>query len=115
MATAAPADAVASATPPCLTARPGGLCWLTLAVVPNAKHTGADGLFDGALRVRLNAPPVDGKANDKLLAWLARELGCPKRAVTLLRGDTTRRKTVEVALPAAEVARWLAHTLPMGG
>jgi hypothetical protein len=97
--------------PPCLTARPGDVCWLTLAVVPNAKRTGADGLHDGALRVRLNAPPVDGKANDKLLAWLADELGCPKRALTLLRGDTSRRKTVEIARPAADVARWLAQAL----
>lgn len=96
---------------PCLTARPGDTCWLTLAVVPNAKHTGADGLHDGALRVRLNAPPVDGKANDKLLAWLAGELACPKRALSLLRGDTSRRKTVEIAKPAAEVALWLAKTL----
>jgi uncharacterized protein YggU (UPF0235/DUF167 family) len=108
MALAPPAPAE---LPPCLLARPGDVCWLTLAVVPNAKHTGADGLFDGALRVRLNAPPVDGKANDKLLSWLASELGCPRRALTLLRGDASRRKTVEVSRPAAEVARWLAQAL----
>ena len=59
----------------------------------------ADGLHDGALRVRLAAPPVDGKANARLLAWLAAELGCARRAVRLLRGDASRRKAVEVDLP----------------
>lgn len=85
---------------------------LALAVTPRARRTGADGLHDGCLRVRLNAPPVDGKANDALLAWLAAELGCPQRALSLLRGDTARRKWVAVDLPAEQVARWLAGVLP---
>jgi hypothetical protein len=55
------------------------LCVLDLSVQPGARHTGIDGLHDGALRVRLAAPPVDGKANSQLLAWLATELRCPKR------------------------------------
>lgn len=90
----------------------GTACVLDISVSPNAKRTAADGLHDGALRVRLAAPPVDGKANAQLLGWLADELGCPKRAVTLLRGDTSRRKQVQVDLPEAVVAAWLAkHVL----
>ena len=58
--------------------------------------------------MRLAAPPVDGKANAQLLGWLASELGCPKRAVSLLRGDTSRRKQVQIDLPEARVAAWLA-------
>ena len=50
---------------------------LDLSVQPGAKHTAIDGLHDGALRVRLAAPPVDGKANSQLLAWLAEQLRCP--------------------------------------
>jgi hypothetical protein len=92
---------------PCLAARAAG-CVLQLSVAPNARRTGADGLHDGALRVRLAAPPVDGKANERLLAWLADELGLPKRAVRLLRGDSARRKTVEIDAPAQAVQRWLA-------
>jgi uncharacterized protein (TIGR00251 family) len=84
---------------------------LALAVAPQAKRTGADGLHDGALRVRLAAPPVDGKANAQLLAWLAAELGCPRRDLSLLRGDTARRKWVEIALPPAQVAAWLDRLL----
>jgi len=84
---------------------------LRVAVVPNARRTGADGLHDGALRVRLAAPPVEGQANARLLAWLADELGCAKRAVRLQRGDTSRRKVVEIDLPAATVAAWLERAV----
>ena len=93
---------------PCLTARGDGAALLAVAVTPNARHTVADGLHDGALRVRLNAPPVDGKANAVLTAWLADQLGLPRRGVQLLRGATARRKQLQVDLPAAELARWLA-------
>ena len=96
---------------PCLAALGEG-CRLDVSVSPNAKRTAADGLHDGALRVRLAAPPVDGKANARLLAWLADELGCPKRAVALLRGDTSRRKQLRIDLPLAHVAAWLAKQLP---
>lgn len=94
----------------CLAPRGAG-CVLALAVAPQAKRTGADGLHDGALRVRLAAPPVDGKANAQLLAWLAAELGCARRDLNLLRGDTSRRKWVEIALPPAQVAAWLDRVL----
>lgn len=81
----------AEAPPPCLT-RHGTHWWLAVSVVPNAKRSGADGLHDGALRVRLAAPPVDGKANEALVAWVAEALGLPRRAVSLVRGQSSRRK-----------------------
>ncbi|MDE2369656.1 MAG: DUF167 domain-containing protein [Burkholderiales bacterium] len=96
---------------PCLNERGEGHCVLALAVSPNAKRTAADGLHDGCLRVRLAAPPVDGKANDALIAWLADELGLPRRAVRLLRGDASRRKQVEVDAPVDLVGTWLARRL----
>ncbi len=96
---------------PCL-ARRGGELVLDVVVSPNARRTRADGLHDGALRVRLAAPPVDGKANAMLIDWLADELGLPRRCVQLLRGESSRRK--QIALDAGceqDVARWLAATL----
>jgi uncharacterized protein (TIGR00251 family) len=92
---------------PCLTLH-GEVPWLAVSVQPNAKRTAADGLHDGALRVRLGAPPVDGKANQLLIDWLADELGVPKRAVQLVRGDTSRRKWLAIDAPAERVAAWLA-------
>jgi len=94
---------------PCLTATAVG-CQLDVSVSPNAKRTTLDGLHDGALRVRLAAPPVDGRANQALVAWLAGELACPQRAITLRRGETSRRKQLMIDLPADGVAAWLvAH------
>ncbi|MDO9286087.1 MAG: DUF167 domain-containing protein [Aquabacterium sp.] len=95
---------------PCLRAA-GEHCVLDLSVQPGAKRTGIDGLHDGALRVRLAAPPVDGKANAALLSWLADELRCPKRDLTLLRGEASRRKQVQVALTERAVATWLDRVL----
>jgi uncharacterized protein len=98
---------------PCLSVH-GEVPWLAVSVSPNAKRTAADGLHDGALRVRLAAPPVDGKANDMLVAWLAAELGLPRRAVTLVRGQTARRKSLAIDAPAEAVGVWLS-TLQLGG
>lgn len=96
----------ADALPSCLERHGDGL-WLAVSVVPNAKRTGADGLHDGALRVRLAAPPVDGKANAALLAWLAAELGLQRRALQLLHGIAARRKLVALPAPPQAVAAWL--------
>ncbi|MDO9403556.1 MAG: DUF167 domain-containing protein [Polaromonas sp.] len=85
---------------------------LHVQVVPNAPRTLADGLHGGpgsqALKVRLHAPPVDGKATDALLRWLANELGISGKAVALLRGKTSRRKQVCIAAEAVSQARWTA-------
>ena len=84
---------------------------LLLAVVPNARQTSVDGLHDGCLRLRLAAPPVEGKANDALVAWLATALHLPRRGARLLRGTSSRRKQVELDLPPAAVAAWLDGVL----
>lgn len=102
------------ATPPCVSTTAGG-CRLAVAVVPGARRTGADGLHDGCLRVRLSAPPVDGKANDALVAWLAAELHLPRRAVRLERGASARRKLLALDAPAQTVITWVQGLLPAGG
>jgi uncharacterized protein len=101
---------VADELPGCLT-RHGDRLWLAVSVVPNARRTGADGLHDGALRVRLAAPPVDGKANDMLVAWLAGELGLPRRDLSLVRGQTARRKWIEIDAPQQRVAATVKRLL----
>jgi uncharacterized protein (TIGR00251 family) len=94
----------------CLTLH-GDTPWLAVSVSPNARRTQAEGLHDAALRVRLAAPPVDGKANELLLAWLADELGLPRRAVRLARGEVSRRKWLAIDAPQAVVAHWLQSRL----
>ena len=75
-------------------------------VMPNALKTRVQGLYDGALRVRLKAPPVEGKANLELVAWLARELELPRTCIELIRGESSRRKQLRVAQACVADARW---------
>lgn len=51
---------------------------------------------EGALKVKLTAPPVDGEANQALINFLARLLGIPKRDIIILKGETSRHKYVEL-------------------
>ncbi len=73
---------------------------LTLHVQPGASRTEVAGLHGDALKVRLAAPPVDGRANDALLRFLADAFGVPVRQVALIAGETSRRKRVRVDRPS---------------
>ncbi len=82
---------------------PGAL-ELAVLVQPRASRTRVVGEHDGMLKIQLAAPPVDGEANAALLEFLAKQLGVPKRQVTLVAGDAARRKRVRVeGLGAARV------------
>lgn len=89
--------------PPWLRAEPGGVS-LEVLVQPRASRTQVVGVHDGRLKIALAAPPVDGEANQALVEFLARALGVRRADVTLLRGETGRRKTVRVAGAGAEAA-----------
>lgn len=65
-------------------------------VQPRASRSQIAALHDGRLKVQLAAPPVDGAANEALLELLAGRAGVPKRDVSLLRGESSRRKTILV-------------------
>ena len=80
---------------------------LTLHIQPGAKKSEVVGLHGDALKVRVASPPVDGKANEALVAFIADQLGLPKRAVQLVRGDTSRAKTVLVTASEIDPARLL--------
>ncbi|NJD34275.1 MAG: YggU family protein [Betaproteobacteria bacterium] len=70
---------------------------LRLHVQPGAKKTEVAGLHGEALKIRLAAPPVDGKANACLVAFLADQLGVAKSAVSLISGETSRAKRVHIS------------------
>ncbi len=70
---------------------------LTLRVLPNARTTRVELADDGTLRLRLQAPAVDGKANQALLRYLADRLHVPRNAVQLLSGEHHRTKVIAVA------------------
>jgi hypothetical protein len=76
-----------------------GALVLTLHVQPGAARTQVVGVHGDALKIKLAAPPVDGKANDALLHFLAETFGVPLRRVTLVRGQTARAKVVRIEAP----------------
>jgi len=63
-------------------------------VVPRASRTQLAGVRNGRLLVRLNAPPVDGAANDALIRLLARHVRIPRRSVRIVSGEHARQKEV---------------------
>lgn len=69
---------------------------LSLHIQPGAKKTEVVGLHGDALKIRLAAPPVDGKANEALLAFIAQKVGVGKTALELVSGQTSRAKRVRV-------------------
>jgi uncharacterized protein (TIGR00251 family) len=92
--------------------REDGALLLTLHIQPGAKKSGVAGRHGDALKIRVAAPPADGKANAALLDFLARWLQIPKSALCLKSGQTSRRKVVRVqGVEADALAELLAKTL----
>jgi uncharacterized protein (TIGR00251 family) len=78
---------------------------LTVKVQPRAATDAIAGADPDWVRIRLRAPPVDGKANAALSAFLAESLGLPARAVTILSGATGRLKRVRISGLAPDAVR----------
>ncbi len=78
----------------------------SVRVVPRATRSAIEGTYGDALKVRLNAPPVDGAANDALIALLAEVLAVPRRAVALVSGERSRTKVIAVTgVRASDILR----------
>jgi uncharacterized protein (TIGR00251 family) len=83
---------------------------IAVQITPNAKKTEVIGVLDDALKLRLQAQPIEGRANEALVKFLSRSLKVPKSAVVITHGLTSKRKLVEVgsdALDPKDVERLL--------
>jgi uncharacterized protein len=69
---------------------------LDVVVKPRSSRVKVGPMVEGRLQVSVTAPPVDGAANAAVIEALAEALGVPKRAITIVRGETGRKKTVRV-------------------
>lgn len=69
---------------------------LTVQITPNAKKSEVIGPHDDVLKIRLQAQPIEGKANEALIRYLADMLGVPKSAVEITHGLTSKRKVIEI-------------------
>lgn len=69
---------------------------MTVRVVPRASQSEIVGEYDGALKIRLAAPPVDGAANAELIKVLAKFFEVPRNAVEILSGETSKTKQIRI-------------------
>jgi uncharacterized protein (TIGR00251 family) len=75
-----------------------------IKVVPRARKNEIAGIEGDAVKIRLNAPPVEGKANAALIAFLAEWLAIRRAQVEIVTGETSRRKVVRVrGIPARQI------------
>ena len=79
-------------------------CTLAVRIHPGARKNAVTGTHDFALKIALTTPPVDGRANEALIAFLAEALRLPKARIVLMTGATSRSKTLRITgKSAAEV------------
>ena len=89
----------------------GSIVRFKVRVQPRASRNEIVGVIDGALRIRLRAPPVDGAANEALVAFLAERLAVKRRGVRIATGESSRTKTIEVeGISASDVERLVAES-----
>lgn len=83
---------------------------LTLKIVPGSSKTALCGVLDGMLKIKVAAPPEKGKANKAVIAFLAKVLGIKKGDLTLVSGQTSPVKQVQVqSLTAQQIQEALCH------
>jgi uncharacterized protein (TIGR00251 family) len=87
---------------------------LLATIQPGAAQSQFAGLHGAALKIRIHAPPVDGKANRTLIEFLAREFSTPPSRICIVRGATTRTKTVCISAPGTLPANLTALGLTPG-
>ncbi len=87
----------------------GDVITLTLHVQPGAKKSGVAGLHGDALKIRLAAPPVEGRANEALLKYVAAMFNVPVRQVELRQGEQSRHKVVSIVGSQVDPERLLAE------
>ena len=93
-------------------ALPGGVR-LAVQITPNAKKSEVTGVLGDALKLKLRAQPIEGKANAALLKFLAGALSVSKSSVTITHGLTSKRKLIDIAAPGLTPADVAKRLLPL--
>ena len=86
---------------------------VSVHVQPRASRSEVIGTHGSALKVRIQAPPVEGAANEAVISLLAERLGVPRRAVRIVAGAASRSKTIEIDGTTEEAVRALARGGPV--
>jgi len=73
-----------------------GSCTIAIKAIPNAPRNQVVGWLGDALKIKVHAPALEGRANDELRDFLADALGLPRRAVTVISGEKSRQKRLRI-------------------
>ncbi len=81
-----------------------GSAVIHVKVLPRSSRTEIVGKADGVYRIKLTAPPIEGKANKALINFLAKKTGLPKRKIQIVSGEHSRNKTIRIHTISSENA-----------
>lgn len=70
--------------------------FITIYLQPGAKKTEVSGMHDGHIKIKINSPPVDGKANEALIMFLSTILNIPKYKINIISGEKSRVKKISI-------------------
>ena len=88
-----------------------GYIFLNIRVVPHAAKDGIQGVLGDALKVRIQAPPVEGQANIHLVRFLSKKWSIPRSNIEILSGETGRNKRIRISEPSDELREILLSML----
>lgn len=92
--------------PPVYHWRNGSLL-LNVYIQPNAPRDDYAGIFNNCIKLKIKAPPVEGKANQELLRFIGKTFAVPQSSVRILQGEGSRYKKIEILNPAV-LPEWIA-------
>jgi uncharacterized protein len=88
---------------------------ISVFVQPGSSRNKVEGIIDGTVKIKVTAPPIEGKANDACLKLLAKEIGIPKSSLYIVAGERSKRKTIAVkGYSKDEVSKRLSRLIPRG-
>lgn len=86
-------------------------CLLTLKIIPRSSRNVVVGQLGEALKIKLQAPPLDGKANQALIRFLSKKIGCNRSSIVINKGESNRNKLVSISgLPPETIREKLENT-----
>jgi uncharacterized protein (TIGR00251 family) len=85
---------------------------LSVRITPNARKNEVIGVLDDALKIKLQAPPIEGRANEALISFIAERFNLPQRAVSIVQGHLGKHKLLDVDRPGLTLEAVRAALLP---
>jgi len=84
---------------------------LSVKIVPNSSKCEIVGIVEDSLKIKLDVPPVEGKANEKCIKFLSKVIGVPKTSITIVSGETSKNKILFIKGNAEELSLKIQNLL----